>query len=430
MSKDIGTIDCLIPTWNNPQLLGQAISSIAQHRNAYPVRVLVINNGHPDSCNFIPDYPWVKVIQTGGQNLGWEGGLKLGLQQSTSEFVLFMNDDAYVPPSGTDWLRKMVETFRQSEVGAVGPSSNCVMGPQNIWKLIPHQIIETTFLIGFCMMVRRKALEEVGGIDDTLPGGDDLDLSIRLRQKGYKLVARRDVFVFHHGFVTGTRLHGGEGTKGGWNSREMTERTDRALILKHGFAEWFKCRAGLEYPGLRKGVDDEGDKIRPHVQGEKVLDLACGNNKTVPYAVGVDRVPNGESIKNLNAESKTDVVADVEQDMPFEKGSQDTIIARHILEHTLDPIRTLKHWASYLRPCGTLIIAVPDERQFGSISLNPEHVHAFTPDSMASFAEAAGLVMEGFETTSSASFVSILKKPEKRCSCHPLTALETSGSKS
>ena len=203
-----------------------------------------------------------------------------------------------------------------------------------------------------------------------------------------------------------------------------------ALILKHGFAEWFKCRAGLEYPGLRKGVDDEGDKIRPHVQGEKVLDLACGNNKTVPYAVGVDRVPNGESIKNLNAESKTDVVADVEQDMPFEKGSQDTIIARHILEHTLDPIRTLKHWASYLRPCGTLIIAVPDERQFGSISLNPEHVHAFTPDSMASFAEAAGLVMEGFETTSSASFVSILKKPEKRCSCHPLTALETSGSKS
>ena len=88
----------------------------------------------------------------------------------------------------------------------------------------------------------------------------------------------------------------------------------------------------------------------------------------------------------------------------------------------------LKHWASYLKPGGRLIVAVPDERQFPSISLNPEHVHAFTPESMESFAEAAGLAPSRSETTDSASFITVLeKKKEASCSCHPGIALETIG---
>ena len=411
--KNIEPIDLIIPSFNNPDLLNQCISSIASLRLYYPCRIIIVNNGHPNSLAGIPDLPYLDIVQTGGANLGWEGGLKKGLERSKSEFVGFLNDDIYIPSASAHWLRQLMSTFHAPEVAAVGPSTNMVMGPQNIWKGIVHQMIETTFLIGFCMLLRRKALDEVGGVDDTLPGGDDLDLSIRLRSAGYKLVARRDVFVFHHGFVTGTRLFGGETKKGGWNSREMTERTDRALVLKHGFRKWFECRAGLDYPGLRKGKDFEGDIVRGMIVGEAVADLGCGNNKTVPWANGVDIVSPGKPIPNLNGVSEADIVADVEDGLPFPEASQDTIIARHILEHCVDFIAVIKKWRLCLKPGGRLIVAVPDEKVVRGISMNPEHVHAFTAESLKSLLELCGFKAVAEQPSDSCSIVVAFEKMDE-----------------
>lgn len=405
--KNIEPVSIIIPTYNNPDCLSQCISSILAVRLRYPVEIIVVNNGHQDSLDRIQNNPLIKVVQTGGKNLGWEGGLKEGLKHTNREFVCFMNDDVYIPSASDMWLQTMVSTFGNPEVGAVGPSTNVVMGAQNIWKGIPYQQVEVTYLIGFCMLLRRKALDEVGGIDDTLPGGDDLDLSIRLRGANWHLVARRDVFVFHHGFVTGTRLHGNETKRGGWNSKEMTERTDIALIKKHGFRKWFECRAGLEYPARTKGVDYEGDYIRQHIIGDKILDLGCANNKTTPKAIGVDIVKRGESILNLNAKSEADVQSDVEKKMPFELKSQDTIVARHILEHCIDPIETLNHWKSYLKDNGRLIVAVPDEDASPSINMNPEHLHAFNEGAMTSLGNACGLKILSIHRTPQCSLVMV-----------------------
>ena len=407
--KTIEPIDLICPTYNNPLVLSQCVNSILALNLGYPIRILIVNNGHPDSLSRIGAHPLVKVIQSGGRNLGWEGGLKLGLEHSKSEFVGFINDDIFIPTASKDWIRILMSNFIDPQVGAVGPSSNCVMGTQNIWKLLPHVAVETTFLIGFCMFVRRKALDEAGGIDDGLPGGDDLDLSIRLRDKGYKLVCRKDVFVYHHGFVTGSALHGGADRPGGWNSREMTEKTDVALIQKHGFKKWFGCRMGLEYPGLSKGVDNEGDIVRKYIVGEKIADLGCANNKTVPHAIGVDMVPKGEKIANLNANSEADVQADVEVGLPFGPGSMDCIIARHILEHTLDPIQTVRMWMACLKVGGRLIIAVPDEDQVRSISLNPEHLHAFDEKSLKTLGSACGLMPIASEKTQTCSLVMVFQ---------------------
>lgn len=408
--KKIEPVDLICPTYNNPIILSQCINSILSLHLGYPVRIFIVNNGHTNSLSRIGSHPLVRIIQSGGKNLGWEGGLKLGLEHSKSEFVGFINDDIFVPTASKDWLRMLMSSFMDPAVGAVGPSSNCVMGTQNIWKLLPHVSVETPYLIGFCMFLRRKALDEAGGVDDGLPGGDDLDLSIRLRDKGYKLICRKDVFVYHHGFVTGSALYGSANKPGGWNSKEMTEKTDTALIQKHGFKKWFQCRMGFEYPGLKKGIDYEGDIIRKHIVGDKIADLGCANNKTVPHAIGVDMVVKGERIPTLNATSEADIQADIEQKMPFEPGSLDCVIARHILEHTLDPIATLKLWGESLKEGGRLIIAVPDEDLFATIGLNPEHLHAFNAKSLKTLAEACGYTAIAIEKSASASIVIVLEK--------------------
>jgi GT2 family glycosyltransferase len=96
------------------------------------------------------------------------------------------------------------------------------MGLQNIFNINTEPQYSVSMLIGFCVLVRKEALEKVGGVDASNPNcGDDLDLSIRLTDAGYKLVVDKSVFIFHHGFKTGERLFGNAKTNNGWNSYEQ-----------------------------------------------------------------------------------------------------------------------------------------------------------------------------------------------------------------
>jgi SAM-dependent methyltransferase len=59
---------------------------------------------------------------------------------------------------------------------------------------------------------------------------------------------------------------------------------------------------------------------------------------------------------------KVDVVDDGETLTRFEPSSQDFIIANHFLEHTQDPIGTMRRFLEVLRSEGILFLAVPDKR--------------------------------------------------------------------
>ena len=83
------------------------------------------------------------------------------------------------------------------------------------------------------MVLRSKQLREMGGLDEELPGGDDLDVSIRLSQNGYKLIAERGSYHHHIGQQTGKRVF-----EGYWDSEIHQEKTMNAIIRKHGFTDW------------------------------------------------------------------------------------------------------------------------------------------------------------------------------------------------
>ena len=281
--------------------------------------------------------------------------------------------------------------------------TNVVRGHQNIFldQTAGYHSPYASFLIFYCVFIRRKHLDEVGGVDDTLPGGDDLDLSIRFRKAGKKLVICRDVFVFHHGFKTGERVRGGPDKPNGWNSRNMTEATNKALIQKHGFASFIECNnGGIVNPENRvfPDRDTECAVVSKYVRGDVVYELGCGASKTVPNAIGIDRVPFGEEIPHLdNARSVAEVLGDVTQELPIADNSADTIIARHIFEHCVDIVGALRKWIKKLKPDGRLIIVVPDERIAMSIPMNPEHVHAFTPESLKNLIELLGMKCSAVE---------------------------------
>jgi GT2 family glycosyltransferase len=379
-------VDIIIPTFNNPDYLYPCVRSVKPSAMVGTSRVIVVNNGAPESVENIAS-PQIDVIKA-KENLGWEGGLKLGLEHSDAPYVCFLNDDAFVPDGSRLWLNQMLQHFAFPDCAAVGPSSNLVMGLQNCFFPAPASVFRATFLIGFCLLVKRADLDKAGGIDDALPGGDDIDISIRLRDLGKYLLVDREAFVYHHGFKTGERVHGSD-----WNSIRQLEATQRALITKHGLKKWhetmahqYVARAPSEDWSSR---DTEGDKVRKWVSPGTVLELGCGPQKTVPHALGIDFVPKGQLIPGLyNRTSVADVVADVFEPLP-ERGA-DVIIARHILEHTENPIRAVKNWKESLRPGGRLIVAVPDQARNNTIPMNYQHKVGFTANSLLELMETVG----------------------------------------
>lgn len=409
-------VDIIIPTWNNLDMLTQCVTSICCHTQSRGLmRIIVVNNGDSEGEKSMQKHPLIRWYNT-GKNLGWEGGLKFGLERSKAPFVMFMNDDTYIPYSSSLWLTRLIQEFRDDSIGIVGPSTNVCAGRQNIFLNSyagPH-VFEVPFLIFFCALMRRKTLDEVGGVDDTLPGGDDFDLSIRMRKAGKKLLVCMDSFVYHHGFQTGTRVHGTPDKPGGWNSVEMQERTNHALIRKHGFSEFMKTHNynSVSHDKSVPSRENETDVVKKLIKPGIVVELGCGNTKTVENAIGVDIVPKGFEIPTLeNKPSVADVTADVTQPLPFEDGYADTIIARHILEHCMDPVTVMKQWAAKVKEDGVLIITVPDENLGMTIPMNPQHKHAFIPESLKAIAELVGLKqVEMRNDYNGVSFTTLFKK--------------------
>lgn len=229
-------VDIIIPTYINPQYVISCVDSIMREYDPQLFHVYVVNNGNEDHCRGLGEREGVTILNQ-PFNRGWEGGLKAGLIESKSPYVMFMNDDTFVPVCSKGWIKDLLRHFIDPRCGAVGPSSNFVMGSQQLTG-VGDDVIKTRFLIGLCLLMRRKDLDDTGGVDDTLTGGDDLDLSMRLKDMGKYLIADKSVFIYHHGARTGSQVHSD------WNSIEMTERTNFCLVRKHGLRKWMNLWDG------------------------------------------------------------------------------------------------------------------------------------------------------------------------------------------
>lgn len=234
------SLTVIIPTYENPQQLHDTLISLVRNTD-FSGRIIVVNNGKPGNGYYeaiqqaVPhEVDWMEP----GRNLGWMGAINLALREVDTEFVCMLNDDVLFPPASFEFWKKLLEWFERSDLGGVGPTSNFVAGHQNAFLHGLNPRILVPFLIGFCAVYRTKILKDLGGLDESLPGGDDLDLSIRVKDAGWELGCDRRVYLHHIGQQTGRRV------KADWDSQEHQADTYNALIRKHGLKRWYECVNG------------------------------------------------------------------------------------------------------------------------------------------------------------------------------------------
>lgn len=158
------------------------------------------------------------------KNQGFVRTVNEGMQLHPQQDVLLLNADTQVYDG---WLDRMVAAlYRVPATGSVTPFSNNAelcsyprsfhgnhapleVDDATLNQLCAHanegQSPELPTGVGFCMLLRREAIENVGLFDDDLFGrgyGEENDWCLRAAGQGWRHVLAADVFVRHHGAVS------------------------------------------------------------------------------------------------------------------------------------------------------------------------------------------------------------------------------------
>jgi len=149
----------------------------------------------------------------------------LASQQAKGEYLLFLNNDVEVISS--EWLSALLEFAQQNKVGIVGAKlyypngriqhAGVILGIRGIagnWhRNFEHEspgYFNSLFVIrnysavtAACMMMRRSVFETVGGFDEKLAVAfNDVDLCLRVREAGLRIVWTPYAELYHHESAT------------------------------------------------------------------------------------------------------------------------------------------------------------------------------------------------------------------------------------
>ena len=195
-------VSVIMPIYHNPQMTIDAVESMYKYTKDVDWHLIAVIDGcDKELIDYFSRHKDIEVIYH-KYSQGFINSCNAGLAKvgKDSDYILLLNNDVVIEDDL--WLKKMVDTFDEA-TGAVGCISDWVMGIQkdiDIHKDLP-KIHYATFLIGFCMLVRKDVFDIIGRLDTRfgMGGNDDLDLSIRMRLCGYDLKVNRNVFVHHIG---------------------------------------------------------------------------------------------------------------------------------------------------------------------------------------------------------------------------------------
>ncbi len=213
-------LSIVIVNYNVEHFLEQCLRSVFIALDGIEGEVWVVDNHSVDgSLKMLKEkFPQVKLIAN-QENVGFARANNQAIRQSTGEYVLLLNPDTLVEsdtfskclefmdahPDGGGLGVKMVngkgEFLPESKRGLPLPSvafykifglsklfpKSRKFGSYHLTYLDKDEINPVDVLSGAFMLLRRKALDEVGLLDeDYFMYGEDIDLSYRITQGGYK----------------------------------------------------------------------------------------------------------------------------------------------------------------------------------------------------------------------------------------------------
>lgn len=166
-------------------------------------KLILTAQGNPVAANYFfciaRDNPNVTVL-TNDTNQGFIIPSRRAFEHCDTEFFVALNDDTIVNPG---WLAALERPFIDfPKCGMSGPVGGHYLHSRN-----PDMAV-VEYIFGWCMMGRTKTLKEIGLFSEYLKGSycEELDLQMRLIEKGYTLHIAHGCNVQHVGKATSSKI--------------------------------------------------------------------------------------------------------------------------------------------------------------------------------------------------------------------------------
>ena len=279
-------VSVIIPTRDNVAFLRRCLASIERKTTYRNYELLIIDNNsrYRQTLEYFDSLPH-RVIPF-REPFNYSRINNFAVAHAEGEYVLLLNDDTEVISGG--WLEAMLEHAQRPEVGAVGARllypdgriqhAGVIVGVGSPWEpgvaMHSHHfyssdspgyagaLMTTTnysAVTAACMLLRRSLFDEVGGLPENLPVQfNDVDLCLRIRERGYYIVYTPYAELYHHESVS--RGHfSGDRTENLYMRERWGEVMDKDPYYNPNFSRGygdFNLRADLLRP---KAVRQEFD---------------------------------------------------------------------------------------------------------------------------------------------------------------------------
>ncbi len=219
-------VSIIIPTKDGTKYLRRCVDGLFSKTDYLNIELIIVNNQskEPETYDYfqeLADDPRVRIIDY-DQPFNYSDINNMAADQATGSVLALVNDDIEV--INTDWLREMVSHAMRPEIGAVGARLYYPDGTvQHAGVLLgyngraghmyryasPHWlgywargvlIQNLTAVTAACMVVRKEIFAAVGGFDaeNFTVTFNDVDLCLRLHEKGYRNLYTPYAELYHH----------------------------------------------------------------------------------------------------------------------------------------------------------------------------------------------------------------------------------------
>lgn len=197
-------VSVIVPVRNEERLLAECLESLVnQDYSKGRLEIIVVDNDSTDlSRKIIHRYPVRYLFQ---KKRGAAAARNTGARTAEGDWLAFTDSDCIVPP---DWISRLVAASHRESADAFG-GDYAIASRQH--SLIKDYLIYRGFysqkeffapaypfppwLLTGNLMVRRETFEKVGGFEETLLPGEDVDFSWRIGYAGGSLKYLPDLKV-------------------------------------------------------------------------------------------------------------------------------------------------------------------------------------------------------------------------------------------
>jgi N-acetylglucosaminyl-diphospho-decaprenol L-rhamnosyltransferase len=264
----------VIVNFNTGAYLRRCLASLERHRGDLALDVLVIDNASHDGSHTaaVQAHPWARLIEN-PVNLYLSPAWNQGIRATAAPYVLLLNPDVewwsgtladYVsiarahPRAGIvgPMVRNsdgsvyesgrpfpsVVDAIGHAFLGSVRPGNRATQRyHMQGWDRTTER--EVDWVSGCCMLMPRRAFDEVGLLDEGFPlYGEELDIATRLRERGWTVRYTPAIEIVHE-----------VGVSTGRSARMLRMHSDSIYryYRKHRAAGWRRATLPAAWAALR-----------------------------------------------------------------------------------------------------------------------------------------------------------------------------------